>query len=106
MTPFVFIGKEIERKAQEGEDITILESTGPIKYQRGQTPKTRAVDAALLTRLKKFSLRQLKHSGLSRDTIIQARRGARLHPETRARVTWLKVHETQIRRSGIDGEDV
>jgi hypothetical protein len=84
MTPFNFIGKEIERKAQEGEDISVLENTGPIQYQPNQTANTRAADAGLVKRLKQFSLRQLKQSGLSRDTIIQARRGARLHPDTRA----------------------
>ena len=51
-----------------------------------QTAKTRAADAGLVKRLREFSLRQLKQSGLSRDTIIQARRGARLHPATRARL--------------------
>lgn len=87
MTPFEFIGKEVERRAQEGEDISVIEGGGPIKYQAGQTAKTRAADALLVKKLWQFSIRQLvKASGLSRDTIIQARRGARLHPETRARL--------------------
>ena len=86
MIPFITIGKEVERKAQEGEDIGSLESTGPIRYQSRQTVNTRAVDPELQKRLNRFSLRQLKESGLSRDTIIQARRGARLHPDTRARL--------------------
>lgn len=86
MTPFAFIGKEVERRAQEGEDISLIESGGPIKYQVGQTAKTRAADPLFVKRLNQFSLRQLKRSGLSRDTIIQARRGARLHPDTRARL--------------------
>jgi len=34
----------------------------------------------------RFSLRQLTQSGLSRDTVIQARRGARVHPDSRARL--------------------
>jgi hypothetical protein len=54
ITPFVFIGKEIERKAQEGEDISILENRGPRKYQAGQTAKTRAADAGLILRAKRF----------------------------------------------------
>jgi hypothetical protein len=86
ITPFGFIGKEIERRAQEGEDASVLDSTGPIQYQAGRTATTRAADAGLVKRLRKFSLSQLKQSGLSRDTIIQARRGARLHPATRARL--------------------
>src|SRR5439155_8638385 len=37
MTPFIFIGKEIERRAQEGEDVSILGNSGPIQYHRQQT---------------------------------------------------------------------
>ena len=39
MTPFVFIGKEIERRAQEGEDVSVLEDTGPIKYLPTKRPR-------------------------------------------------------------------
>ena len=83
MIPFEFIGKEVERAAQEGEDISTLESGGPIKYQAGQTAKTRAADVGLRMKLNQFSLNQLQQSGLSRDTIIQAKPRARLHPESR-----------------------
>src|SRR5437588_769420 len=38
MTPFIPIGKAIERRAQEGEDLSVLGSTGPIKYHRQQRP--------------------------------------------------------------------
>jgi len=82
MTPFVFIGKEIERRAQEGEDLSILESSGPIRYHRGQTLKTRPCAPELVKRLNRFSLRQLEQSGLTRDTIIRARRGEPVHPST------------------------
>src|SRR5262249_34430917 len=44
MMPPVFIGKEIERKAQEGEDITVLEDARPIRYEPRQTLATRAGD--------------------------------------------------------------
>lgn len=57
MTPFIFIGKKSERKAQEGEDISVIENSGPIRYQVGQTKKTRAADPALILRAKKFSIR-------------------------------------------------
>jgi hypothetical protein len=97
MTPFVFIGKEVERRAQEGEDISVIESGGPIKYQAGHTAKTRAADAVLLQKLMQFSLRQLKQSGLSRDTIIQARRGARLHPDSRARLAQAVEELSKVR---------
>jgi hypothetical protein len=86
MLPFITIGKEVERKAQEGEDIGSLENVGPRRYQSRQTANTRAVDPGLQKLLEKFSLRQLSQSGLSRDTVIQARRGARVHPDSRARL--------------------
>jgi hypothetical protein len=31
MTPFIFIGKEIERRAQEGEDLSVLENARPTR---------------------------------------------------------------------------
>ena len=82
MTPFVFIGKEIERRAQEGEDVSLIDTTGPIKYHRHQTLKTHPCAPELVKRLNGFSLSQLERSGLSRDTIIKARRGERVHPAT------------------------
>jgi len=86
MLPFITIGKEVERKAQEGEDVGSLENAGPRRYQSRQTANTRAVDPGLQKLLEKFSLRELSRSELSRDTIIQARRGARVHPDSRDRL--------------------
>lgn len=86
MTPFVFIGKEIERRAQEGEDPSILENAGPIRYHSRQTLKTRPCAPELVKRLNQFSLSQLEQSGLSRDTIIRARHGERVHPATCTRL--------------------
>jgi hypothetical protein len=99
MLPFITIGKEVERKAQEGEDIGSLENVGPRRYQSRQTANTRAVDPALQKRLEQFSLRQLTQSGLSRDTVIQARRGARVHPDSRAR---LKQTAEMLEREALD----
>jgi hypothetical protein len=82
MTPLIFIGKEIERRAQEGEDPSILENTRPISYHRRQTLRTRPCSPELVKRLNRFSLNQLEQSGLARDTIIRARRGDRVHPLT------------------------
>ena len=65
---------------RQGEDISDIESGGPIKYQAGQTAKTPAAEGGLRMKLNQFSLNQLQQSGLSRDTIIQAKRGARLPP--------------------------
>ena len=36
MIPFGFMGKEIERRAQEGEDVAVLEGSGPIQWGGGE----------------------------------------------------------------------
>jgi len=87
MTPLIFIGKEIERKAQEGEDISVLQARGPIKYEAGQTARTRAADARLILRARKFSLRKLmRESGVSQHAIERFLGGEWLHPSTRVRL--------------------
>jgi hypothetical protein len=93
MTPFIFIGKEIERKSQEGEDISVLENRGPIRYQAGQTIKTRAADAGLILRVerllrtKRVSKRRLtRESGVYQHSVERFLSGARLHPSTRVRL--------------------
>jgi hypothetical protein len=85
MTPLVFIGKEIERRAQEGEDASILGNTRPIQYHRHQTAKTRAADAGLILRARRFPLRQLmRESRASQHATERFLRGDRVHPSTRA----------------------
>jgi hypothetical protein len=87
MLPLRFIGKEIERKAQEGEDPSMLESSGPIAYQRGQTTNTRSADARLIIRAKRFGIRRLiRTSGKSQHAIERFLSGARVHPSTRAKL--------------------
>lgn len=80
--PFVLIGKEIERRGQEGEEISVLENAGPIQYSQRQTLTTRRCAPELVKRINRFSLGQLGRSGLTRDTIIRARRAERVHPST------------------------
>jgi hypothetical protein len=85
MTPFIFIGKEIERKAQEGEDLP--EGSGPLRYQAGQTGKTRAADPQLILRAKRFSGRRLKcESGVGQHAFERFLRGEPVHPSTRAQL--------------------
>ena len=85
MTPFIFIGKEIERKAQEGEDLP--EGSGPLRYQAGQTGKTRAADPRLILRAKRFSGRRLRcESGVGQHAFERFLRGDPVHPSTRARL--------------------
>lgn len=84
---FVFIGKEIERKTQEGEDVSMLENRGPTKYQAGQTAKTRAADPRLILRAKRFGVRQLvRESGKKQHAVERFLRGERVHPETRMKL--------------------
>lgn len=87
MTPFGFIGKEIERRAQGGEDISVLERSGPITYRRGQTAHTRTADATLLRDLKSFAIKAIvRESGLSRYAVRRALRDERVHPQTRLKL--------------------
>jgi hypothetical protein len=87
MKPFVFIGKEIERRGQEGEDVSVLENTGPIQYRRQQTVNTRAADAGLILKARGFGVRPLmRESGVSQHAIERFLDGERVHPATRKRV--------------------
>ena len=87
MTPLGFVGKEMERRAQKGADVSIVEGTGPIKYQPGQTANTRAADARLILRARKFPLRQLmRESGVSQHATERFLRGDRVQPATRTRM--------------------
>ena len=98
MTPLVFIGKEIERRAQEGEDFSLLENTGPIQYQRHRTAKTRAADAGLILRARRFPLRKLmRESGASQHSAERFLDGDRVHPATRARLA-LAVEKLERQR--------
>jgi len=93
MSPFVFIGKEIERRGQEGEDPSLLENTGPIQYRRYQTANTRAADAGLILRARKLlkageaTMRGLmRESGVSQHAIERFLDGERVHPATRQKI--------------------
>jgi len=59
MLPFEYVGKEIERKAQEGEDPAVLENKGPIRYDSGRNAKTRSADPALVGKARRYGLRRL-----------------------------------------------
>ena len=84
---FKFIGKEIERKAQEGDDISALESGGPIHYERNRTPKTYAAEPSQILRANKFSEPQLRReAGVSQHAVERFRKGERVHPATRLRI--------------------
>jgi hypothetical protein len=89
MIPFKFIGKEkeVERKAQEGGDISALESGGPIQYGRNRTPKTYAADPSQVLRANKFGLCQLiRESGVRQHAVERFRNGERVHPATRLKI--------------------
>src|SRR5262249_44738294 len=78
-----FIGKEIERRSQEGEDLSVLENSGPIKYHARQC-KTRPADAGTIVRARRFGLRQLmRESGRSQHPVQRFLDGSPVHPATR-----------------------
>lgn len=86
MLPFRFIGKEIERKAQEGEDISIIESSGPIRYEPRRTMNTRAADPAHILRAKRFGVRQLIRESGKEHAVQRYLAGKRVHPGTRTSI--------------------
>jgi len=86
--PFDYIGKEIDRRAQEGEDPSLLEPSGPIKYGARRTAKTRAAYARSVEEARQYGLRQLmRESGTSQHATEQFLRGECVHPGTRKRLT-------------------
>jgi hypothetical protein len=77
-TEFHLIGKETERGWEQAEDIsTLLPSLK--RYDRNSG----TVNESLRERLQRMSLHSLqRETGLSRHTILRARRGERVHPKT------------------------
>jgi hypothetical protein len=75
---FRLIGKETERGWEQAEDIsTLLPSLK--RYERNSG----TANPLLRERLQKMSLNDLqKETGLSRNTILRARRGERVHPRS------------------------
>lgn len=75
------IGKETDRRWEQGEDISLLDSKLTI-YRPNETKKL-AVDSELQQAVRKVSRRELaRTSGLSENTIKRARRGERLQKAT------------------------
>jgi hypothetical protein len=87
LKPFGYIGKEIERSAQEGEDIGLLETDGPVRYEPRRTVKTRAADARLILRAKNFPLRLLmREAHVSQHAVERFLCSARVYPSTRTKL--------------------
>jgi hypothetical protein len=81
------IRKEIERRSQEGEDISVLDNVGPVKYYPRKTANTRPADAALIQRASRFPKKLLRReSGASQHAIDRFFRGERIHPGTRKKL--------------------
>jgi hypothetical protein len=85
--PLIAIGKEIERRSQEGEDISVFDHAGPVKYHPRKTANTRPADAALILRASRFPKKVLRReSGVSQHAIDRFLRGERSHPGTRKKL--------------------
>src|ERR1051326_8537662 len=98
MIPFEYIGKEVERRAQEGEDLAVFENTGPIQYRSRLNAKSRSADPTLIGKGRRYGLRQLmRQSGASQHANERYLRGERVHPGTRAR---LEEAVRKLRRDG------
>jgi hypothetical protein len=69
---------------QEGEDPSILEKGGPIRYGSARRAKTRSADPALIEKARRYGLRQLmRESGASQHSTERFLRKERVHPGTR-----------------------
>jgi hypothetical protein len=87
MIPFEYIGKEVDRRAQEGEDLAILVDSGPIRYGSQRNAKTRSADPALIAKARRYGLRQLmREAQISQHSTERFLRGERVHPSTRAKL--------------------
>jgi hypothetical protein len=87
MIPFEYIGKEVERRSQEGEDATLLDNSGPIRYGSGRKAKTRSADPAFIAKAKDYGVRLLmRESKASQHSIERFLNGGRVHPSTRAKL--------------------
>ena len=87
ITPLIPIGKEIERRSQEGEDIGVFDNAGPVKYYPHKTANTRPADAALILRASRFSKKLLRReSRASQHAIDRFFRRERIHPSTRKKL--------------------
>jgi len=85
--PLIPIGKEIERRSQEGEDISVLDNVGPVRYHPRKTANTRPADAALIQRARHFPKKLLRReSGVSQHAIDRFLEGERIHPATRKKL--------------------
>lgn len=87
MLPFEYIGKETERRAQEGEDVAVLEAEGPIRYGSGRKAKTRSAAPLLIQKARRYGLRLLmRASRTSQHATERFLRGERVHPGTRKKL--------------------
>jgi hypothetical protein len=100
ITPFIPMGKEIERRSQEGEDISVFDNAAPVKYHPRKTTNTRPADAALILRASRFSKKLLRReSGASQHAIDRFFRGERIHPGIRKKLAeaverlWLRIYK-------------
>jgi hypothetical protein len=79
---FQLIGKETERGWEQAEDISTL-----LPSLRSYGRVTGTVTQLVQERLRKISLSAIqKETGLSRNTILRARRGERVHPRSLQRL--------------------
>lgn len=104
ITPLVPIGKEIERRSQEGEDISVFDNVGPVQYHPRKTANTRPADAALIQRASRFSKKLLRRkSGVSQHAIDRFLIGGRVHPVTRKKLAQT-VEGLERKASGVTEE--
>ncbi len=78
MLPFVYTGKEVERRVQEGEDPANIENSGPVSVRLWTEG-----DPALIAKARRYGLRQLMpESAASQHATERFLNGERVNPAT------------------------
>lgn len=87
------VGKEVERKREQGDDIANILMEPPIEYVRVRYETTKPLDAVVIEKLKNnFSISELaRKTDLKRDTVRKALRGEPIWKQSRQKL--LKAYQ-------------
>jgi hypothetical protein len=88
--PLIPIGKEVERRSQEGEDVSVLDNVGPVRYSPRKTANTRPADAVLIKRASRFPKKLLRRESGTHNTQSIASFAENAYIRVRAR-SWQSV---------------
>lgn len=93
ITPFHFVGKEVERKASDGPDISMFAEPRRYNPYRGKI----VANSEIRTELATIPLRkQMRDTGLSHHTLLLIQRGEAIKRKTLRKITaYLQSHRSK-----------